>query len=43
MDEKVDIIFFVFTDLHAGQGTPLSSPMRRISENRSPQSMQVNS
>ena len=43
IEAKVDIIFFVFIDLHWGQGTPLSSPMRRISENFSPQSLHLNS
>jgi hypothetical protein len=43
IEENVDIILRVFVDWHFGQGTPLSSPMRRISEKCSPQASQVNS
>jgi hypothetical protein len=43
MEANVDIILRVLVDWHFVQGTPLSSPMRRISENRSPQASQVNS
>jgi hypothetical protein len=43
MDAKVDIFFLVLTEEHDGQGTPLSSPMRRISEKSLPQSAHLNS
>jgi hypothetical protein len=43
IEAKFEISFLVCDERHFGHGTPLSSPIRRISENASPQSLHLNS